>query len=346
MRCAFCWSRSAILAWFCLLIPVSCSLIPDSCLRSPVPCLLTASGQPAFYEPKEHYYKAKGRGIEVKWEVPRPTVEVGRDLTVTLVITKATNPTEIEKPDLKKLPAFDNFTVTNVADPLRKADDKVVRFGYKLRPRNRSVDQIPAIKFHYFNPAAAPGKQQFPATYAESVSITVTEPPAKPPVAMTEADHLFHTAPGPAVLSGPFEPCWWAWGAAGLFGPLVAFGWYLVWLRVYPDARRLAQMRRSRAARRALDAIRRAGRTPDPPAAIAGAVLGYLRTRFPVPESAVTPPEIVAALAESQVPADVAEQTADVFRTCDRARFAPAGEGADSLAGAAESAITRLEELA
>ena len=109
---------------------------------------------------------------------------------------------------------------------------------------------------------------------------------------MTEADRLFHVATGPEVLNAPFVPCRWAWLAAALFGPLSAGVWFLVWRRIFPDASRLAHLRRSRAARRATDAIRRANRTSDPPATIANAVLAYLRTRFPLPESAVTPSEI------------------------------------------------------
>lgn len=317
-----------------------------SCLLCP---LLTAHrpllAQPKFFEPTEHYYKAQGRGIRAEWEVSRKTVVEGRDLTATLVITGATNPTEIEKPDLKKLKAFDNFTVANLSDPPRKAGDKVVRFAYKLAPRNRTVDQVPALKFHYFNKAAAEGRQ-FPATYADSVPLIVAERPPPDAIPMVEADHLFHVASGPEVLSGPFVPCWWAWGAAALFGPLAAVGWFLAWRRVFPNAHRLAQLRRSRAARRALEAIRKSGRTPDPPATIASAVLAYLRTRFPLPESAVTPPEIAAALLEVKVPAEVAEFVADVFRGCDRARFAPPNDSGVSLAADAEAAITRLEELA
>ena len=93
------------------------------------------------------------------------------------------------------------------------------------------------------------------------------------------------------MLGGePFVPAGWAWLVAALAGPVAALGWFLVWRRVFPDAARLARLRRSRAARRAADAIRRAARTPDPAATIAGALLGYLRTRFPLPEGAATPP--------------------------------------------------------
>jgi hypothetical protein len=318
--------------------------------------LLTAHrplrGQPAFFEPKEHYYKAKGVGITVKWEVPQTTAEEGRDLTATLLVSSTkpgglTNPTEVVRPDLAKLPEFaKRFSVTDVPYPPRTPADRDVRFTYKLRPRNRSVDQVPALEFYYHNTAAPPGKNPFRMTRADSVTVTVTAPPPKPPVPMTEADRLFHIETGPGVLREPFRPDVWAWLAVAAFGPVAALGWFIVWRRVYPDAARLAQLHRSRAARRATDAVRKAGRTLDPPAAIAAAVLGYLRARFPLPEAAVTPSEIAAALVEVKVPTEVAERTANVFRACDRARFAPAGDNEASLAAEAEAAIARLEALA
>jgi hypothetical protein len=318
--------------------------------------LLTAHrplfGQPAFFERKEHYYKARGVGITVKWEVPQTTVEEGRDLIATLVISSTkpgglTNPTEVVRPDLAKLPEFaKRFSVTDVPDAPRNPSDKEVRFTYKLRPRNRTVDRVPALEFYFHSSAAAPGKDPFRQARADSVTITVTAPPPKPPVPMTEADRLFHIETGPDVLSEPFVPDVWAWLAAAALGPISALGWYIVWRRVYPDAARLAQLHRSRAARRATDAVRKAGRAPDPPATIAAAVLGYLRARFPLPEAAVTPSEIAAALVEAQVPDEIAEQTANVFRACDRARFAPVGENEALLVVEAETAIARLEALA
>jgi hypothetical protein len=278
--------------------------------------------------------------------VPVTKVEENRELTATLVVTGARNPAAVVKPDLKQLRAFDNFVVTDVPDPPRDADDKELRFAYKLRPRNRSVAQVPALEFKFRSLAAPPGKNPFRQTRAESVEITVSEPPPKPAVPMTEADRLFQIATGPEVLRAPFTPCRWAWAAAALLGPLAAAAWFLAWRRIYPDAARLAHIRRSRAARHAAEAIRKSGRAPDPPAAVAAAVLGYLRARFPLPESAATPSEIAAALVEAGVPTEAAEQTADVFRACDRARFASPGDRGASLASDAEASITRLEGLA
>jgi hypothetical protein len=311
-----------------------------------VPCsFFLAQAEPPLHEPTdEPYYKAKGDGrIRVKWEVQRTIVEEGRELTAALVISNTMNPTEIVRPDLKVLPAFANaFTITDVHDPPAEAGAKEVRFTYKLKPRNLSVTEVPAFKFIYMNPNA-PSDKSRRSTMADAVAITVTEPPPKPAVAMVEADRLFQVVSGPDILSAPFVPCRWAWLAAALFGPLAAVGWYLVWRRIFPDAARLAHLRRSRAARRATDTIRRANRTPDPPATIAGAVLGYLRARFPLPESAVTPSEIGLALVEVKVPDEVAEQIADVFRACDRARFAPPNDDTGALAADAQAAVARLE---
>lgn len=309
------------------------------------------SAQPQFFEPKEHYYKARGAGVGVRWVVEPKEVQAGRDLTATLVITGATNPTEIVKPDLRKLKPFDVFKVTDVPDPPRAAGDKEVRFAYKLAPRSTAVKEIPPLEFAYFNPNAAEGKR-FPVTRTdrdEDAPITVREAPKveRPITPLDAPEHLFVIETGPGVLGrGPFVPCRWAWLAAVGFGPLAALGWFLAWRRVYPDAARLARIRRSRAARRAIETIRKSGRTPDPSAAIANAVLGYLRTRFPLPESAVTPSEIAHALREFEVPAEAADQTEAVFRACDRARFAPEGGADASLAAAAEALLARLEALA
>src|SRR5262245_60461920 len=272
----------AVLASLLLLIPHS--------------SFLTASDKKQkaeLFEPGAHYYKAKGSGVSVEWVVKQKTVPEGTDFTATLVITGATNPSEIEKPDLKNLPAFaDRFVIINVPDSAPAPDAKEVHFTYKLRPRNRKVDKVPALEFYYYNPAAVPEKR-FPKTVARSVALTVTDPPPVaplPPVPLEAPEFLFTNETGPDVPgSPPIVRCVKGWTAIMLFGPLAALGWYLVWRRIYPDAARLARMRRSRVARRALDAIRKAARTPDPPATIGNAVLGYLRMRFPLPESAATP---------------------------------------------------------
>ncbi len=102
-------------------------------------------------------------------------------------------------------------------------------------------------------------------------------------------------------------------------------------------------MRRSRAARRAGDAIRHAHRAPDPPAAIRAAVLGYLRARFPLPPSATTPGEIDSALAETGLEPEQVEAVVEFLRACDAERFDPGSAANGSLAADASALVARLE---
>jgi hypothetical protein len=112
---------------------------------------------------------------------------------------------------------------------------------------------------------------------------------------------------------------------------------------VYPDAARLARLRRGRAARRATDIIRQAAQTPDPAGTIAAAVLGYLQARFHLPQGAATPREIGQALQQVGYPDD---EMVQFFRRCDEFRFSADRDNALSLAEVATAVIERLETSA
>ncbi|MBA4066959.1 MAG: hypothetical protein C0501_25275 [Isosphaera sp.] len=301
---------------------------------------------PAIGQPTADFYGAAGSGVKVAWQLDRAEVPEDGEVVATLKVTNVTNPGKVTRPDLKNRDDFRTlFVVTDVPGP-PAVGPREVAFAYRLRPRNRQTAEVPGLRFHYYNRAAAAGKQ-FPLTTAAAVPITVTAVAPKaaaPAVPLAEPDRLFAVATGPDVLGRPATtPGMWAWVAIGLAGPVSAAVWFVLWQRLYPGAARLARIRRSRAARRAVDAIRRAGRAPDPPAAVAAAVLGYLRARHPLPPGAATPPEVAAALAEFGVPAADAAATADLLRACDAARFAPAGDGGAGLAAVAEALVARLE---
>jgi hypothetical protein len=310
--------------------------------------LITAQEPPLVGQPTENFYGAQGSGVKVAWSLDRTSVRLDEEIVATLTIAKATNPTKIVRPDLRKLPAFESlFTILDNPDPPPETDAKAVKFTYRLRPRDRDVKKVPTLEFHYYNPAAAQGKQFPLTTTGRAIEITVTAPapkPAPPVVPLGVPEHLFAVATGPDVLKGdPLVPSYWACVAATVLGPVLALGWYIAWRRIYPDAARLAKMRRSRAARRAVDTIRRAARTPDPAATLANAVLGYLRARFPLPPGAVTPIEIGSALTELGVPASECETATGFFRECDTARFSPSIDNGMSLAADAEALVARLE---
>ena len=296
--------------------------------------------QPAFFEPKEGYYGARGTFVKAKWDVDRTTVPEDGFLLATLTITGATNPKDVRRPDLTKVPEFNAGFVVEDAPLPPPVGAKGPTFVYQLRPRNRDVKEVPALDFFYLNPGEKVGNP-FMNGRAKGVKITVTAaaPKAPPPaVPLIEPDHLFVVETGPRILDGePFVPGAAAWVALAVLAVLVPVGWYATWRLLYPDAARLARRRRSRAARRALAAIRSADDAGD----YAAAVIGYLRARYPLPPGADTPPEAAAALAALGVA--VADDVADYLRACDAARFAPNAGAAASLAAGAEALIARVE---
>ncbi len=319
-----------------------------------LPSSFSLARQPAFFEPKEGYYGARSTGVkkvEVEWAVDRTAVPEDEFLVATLVVRDAANPKEIRRPDLAKLDAFNAlFQVEDVPGSRPAADAKEVSFAYKLRPRNRDVTKLPALVFYYLNPNP-PKKTESPffMARAKSVAITVTAaaPKPRPPaVPLAAPDRLLMIEAGPRVLDRePFVPGSLAWAGLAALVLLAPLGWYAAWRAVYPDAARLARRRRSRAARRALVAIRSAGRADDPAGVCVAAVLGYLRARYPLPPGADTPPEAAAGLAAAGLPPDRVEDVTAFLRDCDAARFAPPADTAVSLVADAAALVARLEAV-
>jgi hypothetical protein len=306
------------------------------------------SGQeiPAIGQRTSDFYNAQGNRVRVEWKLDRTTVPEDEDVVATLRITGATNPQSITRPDLRKLEAFESrFVIAEAESPPPAADAKEVKFNYRLRPRNRTVDRVPTLAFCYHNPAADKEKA-FPVTTAKEVRITVTAPRRKTDVAtvpLGEPQWLLAFRPQPVTLSSPSVPGLWVWLAIALGGPAMGIVWFAMWRRAYPDASRLARMRRSRAARRATDRIRLANHTSDPPAAIAGAFLGYLRMRFPLAPDAVTPTEVSTALTDLGIPCPESDVVVEFLRACDAERFAPRSGEVGPLMAQAVAIVNRLE---
>lgn len=305
------------------------------------------SGQeiPVVGRPTSDFYNAQGNRVSARWELDRTSVPENEDLVATLVVSGATNPRDVLRPDLHKLPAFESrFVVTDSATAAPTADLTAIRITYRLRPRNRSVDSVPTLPFYYYNPAAA--GRQFPMTTAKEVPITVTAPRPKseaPAIPLAEPAWLVDYTPQPVSLSSPMIPGAWLWVAITLAGPAIGMGWFMLWRRIYPDGARLARIRRSRAARRAYDRIRHANRAPDPAAAIVAAVLGYLRARFPLSAEAATPTEIDSALTGVGLAAAQVDAVIDFLRLSDAHRFAQGGGISDAVAAKAAALINQLE---
>ena len=304
--------------------------------------------RPARMVDQVNWFHARGGKVRVAWNVAPVSIPEDGELTATLIITGADNPRQIVRPDLKKQPEFGTrFVIIDNADPKPAEAAPAVSFSYRLRPRNRSVNKVPRARVLLLQSGCAE-RSQFKSTTAKAVDITVTEAPRRepPPVPLTDPDYLFVIATGPQVLSSdPFLLGWWVWLAVGLAGPLAAGTWYAVWRRFFPGAAQLALRRRSRAARRALAAIRKSSRALDPPAAIEAAVLTYLRSHLPLPLAAATPGEIEVALAELGVSEPDRIAAGGFFRDCDAVRFSPGSLGNETLLAEAIALIARLEAI-
>src|SRR5205823_410044 len=170
------------------------------------------------------------------------------------------------------------------------------------------IDEIPRLPFVFYNPDVRPADKGFQVIWTDAVPLTVT--PAEPPVppddlpptiiALTTgpvilADRSVWTGPGPPLLAGVV-------GAP----PLLCVVWYVAWRRANPDAARRASQRRSRAARRALAALKTAERLQGKARAEATskAVVAYLHERFDLPIAEPTPDEAADWLRRHEQPGD------------------------------------------
>ncbi len=312
-----------------------------------------APGQevPLVGRPTTNFYGAVGTAVRVAWRLDRAgdPVEVAEneEFVATLTVSGVTNPGKVTRPDLKVLGEFrERFVIRDGTDPPPAATGTEVSFSYHLRPRDSQVTELPALEFHYFNPTAAVGKQ-FKTTVARPVRLRVTAAPEKrpePAVPLQEPEHLFAVTTGPEVLAGPrFLPGRGWWLGLAVAGPMLAGGWYWVWRRLNPDGPRLARLARSRSTRRAVEAIRRASGSSEPPAALAWAVIGYLRERHRLPAAAVTPGEVATALQELGMATDAVEAVTAFLRSCDAARFSATSDSGRSLTTEAVALLARLE---
>jgi hypothetical protein len=309
--------------------------------------------QPGFFEPTQDYYRARGSKVTAAWGLDRIEVPEDGVLTASLTIRGATNPHEIVRPDLAKVrdedgrhPFAERFQIEDVSGASARPEAKEVVFVYRLRPRGLGVNRLPSLPFWYDTGVRV--GNPFQLTRAKGIDIVVARvAKARPPaVPLIEPDRLFQLEAGPGLPDRePFAPGVGSWVVLFGLGLAIAGGWYAGWRWAYPDGARLARLRRSRAVRRATDAIGRAGRGADPAGAVAAAVIGYLRARFPLPPGAETPAEVEEGLRAAGQTAPVLDWVEAFLRRCDELRFAPTSDRPLSLAAEAESLLVRLEAV-
>jgi hypothetical protein len=238
-------------------------------------------------------------------------------------------------------------------------DGPAWEFYYRLRPRETSVKEVPSWPFVYYRPGTlTPNMGSFQTTYVPKVPLRVTPRAQVQPSDVQGAveprapARLFQLLEGPAVLHQEDVLTWpgpWTLALVTLAGllapPLACLVVYRVWRHFDPDAARVARLRRSRAADRALKALRAAGKgeTGEGTGRAAGVLSHYLRERLDLPPAEPTPAEVAHHLERSGVSAALAEKVVAFFHACDKARYAPRAAVVDDLPAAATQLILALE---
>jgi hypothetical protein len=253
--------------------------------------------------------------------------------------------------DLNDVPAFKQaFFIEDSTDGREEQiSASEWRWVYRLKPRDQSVDEIPALPFVFYNPDLQPSDKAFQVIYSDSIPLNVA--PVEPvgvPTNLPEV--MLEVASGPAMLA---QRTPWRLPSPMVLGfllagpPLACACWYRLWRRWYPDAVRQSSLRRSRAAQRALKLLQS---TPAQPGQargdhVAAAMVGYLGERFDRAPAEATPPESRELLLAQGCPEELADRAAAVLRACAAERFPPAPIEDVDLVEQARSFILAVEEL-
>jgi hypothetical protein len=259
------------------------------------------------------------------------TLRVEDPLLLTLTIKgSAAGGQPPRRPNLHSVAGFDeHFQVEDLPEKDDRPDPRTWRFVYRLRPRTTRTQKIPRLPFVYFNPAGT-----YETSYTAAIPLQVKSRPQASHIKRWQGSAAalgqeFTLIRGESVLKRDAQDDLPGPGVIALFAVLPPLGclvWFQLWRRWYPDAARAATLRRSRASRHALRALRNLSRAAAPAelGARAAAVLGrYLRQRLDVPAEELTPFEVSAHLKQAGVSETLAGRFADLWDACDAARFAP-----------------------
>jgi hypothetical protein len=337
--------------------------------------LVLTAGQPPVEPPlvgrPPDFSGAVGGPFVVEQTAAPTELTAEEPLTLTVRITGPGNLRDLPRPPLARLEAYKSFAVDDLDDRFVEGDPPRREFRYRLRPRGADVKTVPRLKFVYFNPRIRPPSRGYQTTYAGPVTLTVKpRVPSAPDVPDEVPEWMLQPAtaeeilgPGPGPLERGFarvlgwlgvpidldspgrrSPLWPLVVLALVIPPAVCGVWLVFWRKANPDAARRASIRRSRAAAVALRSLRSA--TGDPPRQVAQALTGYLHDRVGLPVATTTPAEIRENLSAHDCPGALTDQSAELLRRCDEARYSPyATADGSRLVADAERLILDWEAL-
>lgn len=239
------------------------------------------------------------------------------------------------QPQRKNLHLFpdeveENFFVEPVADQDRVLpDDNTWEFVYRLRPKTADVREIPGLRLIYY--PSMPGRRGYQTTYAEPIEIIVKPKPPPNPEGLLKVvqapEQLYRIASGPDVLLVVQQQTWWTPTVLILLTlgpPLVGTVGFFIGRRLFPDRVRRSQLRRSRAARKAVRALGSAGSAQR----ILQVLTCYLVERLDFPASEPTPHEVAEFLRRKGLDPAALQEWSRFLAACDACRFAPGSKSA------------------
>ncbi len=106
---------------------------------------------PHVGRPKEHFFGAIGHRLSIEMKVDRTELQVDEATTLTVRIRGAWNPSQVVRPDLRRIADFSrHFVIDDL--PTTRSENSICEFRYRLRPRSESVDTVSPIVVRYWDP--------------------------------------------------------------------------------------------------------------------------------------------------------------------------------------------------
>lgn len=298
---------------------------------------------PLVGRPSEHFYNVVADRLVISMTASRRDLRVEDELVLVIEFGGLMKPVDVRRPDLRDLPEFStSFHIDDLEDDATPPSDRR-RYRYRLRPKNSEVAQVPPFVAHYWQPKQG----YFATTLAEPIPLTVRPRISEAAgVPMTEPDFLFEFADRAEVLADQPPESVGSFLLALLLPGVAALAGFLYWRAAYPDAARQAELRRNRAARLAIDALRRESGpvSVDSANRVLDEVRKYLHHRLEIADRMSTPEEVRHVLASRGIPSSLVAGVAELFRACDCVRFGPAWETVPSLSQMAQALVIQFEE--
>jgi len=306
---------------------------------------------PVVGRPSDLPFSEASGWFEIEAHAEPTRVEAETPLMFTLVVRSVRPVRQPPKRiDLHQVPAFeDAFFIDDSFEEANRPDEQTWEFIYRLKPRRTDVQEVPSLPFVYFNPYLLTANKGLQLLYTDRIPLRVL-PHESVKLPVQAPERAFGIATGDSVLQRRTS---WVIPSLGtcvtlfLTPPFVCFVWYICWRRLYPDAARQANQRRSRAARQALQQLQNVRRFPTEARAtqITAIVSDYLHQRLEMNIAEPTPREIAVFCAQQGCSTALTEQAVRFFEASDSARFLPrASEVSLDLQVAAVRLILAVEE--